>query len=86
MLRQSKHDAILRQKGDSMREWPSNWRELLDEMPACHRCGSHMMDKLYILSEWYPLIEICRPCSDDYHCHIKEFVEDIYEKQKERRT
>lgn len=64
-------------------EWPENWRELLNKMPPCHRCGTHM-SKLYLLSETYPNIEVCRDCAMDYHQHVKYFVEDINERQKLR--
>lgn len=62
-------------------DWPSNWRELRDKLPECDRCRS--IEKLYLLSEDYPNIQICRNCAMAYHLHIKNFVNDIYSKKLE---
>ena len=64
--------------------WPANWRELLDKSPSCHRCGTTLMPKLYLLSEAYPNIEVCHLCSDAYWKHIKEFVKDIEDRKNKR--
>lgn len=61
--------------------WPENWRELCNKSPRCHRCGI-IFTRLYCLSERYPNIEVCANCSDDYHEHIKKFVDEITERKK----
>lgn len=64
--------------------WPENWRELIDKLPHCHRCGNLAIGKLYFLSNQHPEIEVCRTCSDDYHKHNQEFVNDIHERLRKR--
>jgi hypothetical protein len=66
------------------KEWPENWKELIDNMQQCDRCGSRLMPKLYCLSNEYPNIEVCHMCSDAYHEYIKKFVYDVLKRKRER--
>ncbi len=67
-----------------MDDWPENWENLIDKMKGCDRCGCKMMPKLYCLSNEYPNIEVCHMCSDAYHEHIKEFVDDLLKRKQDR--
>lgn len=64
--------------------WLNNWIELLDKSSSCDRCGTTLMPKLYCLSEQFPNIEVCHLCSDAYWAHIRDFVNDIHERKKQR--
>lgn len=73
MNKYEKHECKL----GCVMDWPTNWRELCDKMPRCDRCKTIYADKLYCLSERHPDVLVCRKCSDDYHQHIQDFVDNI---------
>lgn len=61
--------------------WPKNWRELYEKCPKCDRCGTIYANKLYLLSEVHANIYVCGRCSDDYHQHIQDFIDEITQKK-----
>lgn len=65
-------------------EWPRNWRDLYDKCPKCDRCGTVHADKLYCLNEYIADLVVCRNCSNDYHRHVKQFVDDVRKLKQER--
>lgn len=55
--------------------WPPNWREIMQKMPKCDRCGN--LGRMYVLCELYPDVSVCLSCRSEYKKIVAQFLGKI---------
>ncbi len=59
------------------KQWPEDWRGMMDRMPSCDRCNKILCHPLFNLCNEYPDLLVCRSCSNDYFSHKMKFIDEV---------